>query len=126
MNPPQRLRTLTGTVTAHVTPLEEEQMKQRAAALGLTRSEWCRQALLQALDVTSDTRILLSELSALRALVLALQLEGLRGNQLSDEQLKQLIEQSEREKFAMADKRIHKYRSQMDVSANNDNSGEAA
>ena len=48
-----RSKTITAKVTAHVTTSEQEQILLRARAAGLTTSEWCRQALLQNLDVSA-------------------------------------------------------------------------
>jgi hypothetical protein len=89
-------------------------MEQRAQQAGLSLSEWCRQALLRALDVSPETRLLLSELLAIRKVFLALHVEALQGQPLNEQRVRQAVENAEATKHAMADSRIHAFRSQSD------------
>jgi hypothetical protein len=94
-----------------VTPEEEERIRERAAEVGLTKSEWCRQAILRSLETGAETRLLLAELLAIRKVFLALHVDVLQGQSLSEPRIRQVVEQAESTKFAMADNRIQAFRS---------------
>ena len=87
-------------------------VKQRADVAGLTRSEWCRQALLQALEAPPETRLLLSELLALRMILLRLHLDLIDGDQPTKERVKEILERADATKHALAEQRIHAFHSQ--------------
>jgi hypothetical protein len=106
MHKSNRPRTLTSTVTVHVKPSEDDLLQERATDVGLTRSEWCRQALLDALEVTADSKLVLSELLALRKILILLLKDQCDGRKLSNERLREAVEQAEATKFAMAESRI--------------------
>jgi uncharacterized protein (DUF1778 family) len=106
MHTSKRTRTRTRSVTAKVSPEEESVLKQRADGLGLTLSEWSRQVLLEALDGSPETRLLLSELIALRMIILRLQLDLIEGDQPTKERLKEILERADATKYALAEQRI--------------------
>lgn len=112
MHKATRSKTLTGTVTAHVTAKEEQCMKDRAAALGLTKSEWCRQVLLQAIDAGPEARLLLAELMAVRKIFLKLHADALEGQESTAQRMKAIVEEAEATKHAMATQRIHRFHAQ--------------
>lgn len=87
-------------------------VKQRADVAGLTRSEWCRQALLQALEAPPETRLLLSELLALRMIVLRLHLDLIDGDQPTKERVREILERADATKHALAEQRIQAFQSQ--------------
>jgi hypothetical protein len=112
MTPNRRAKTLTGTVTTHVTSDEEKQMKERARELGVSKSEWCRRTLLNALNAASETKLIMAELAAMRALFLTLHMDAVTGADLSADRLRMMVEQADREKYALAEKRIQTFRLQ--------------
>lgn len=77
----------------------------------MTKSEWCRQAILNALDVPSETRIVLAEFMALRAVLLMLHTDLLQGREVTKERIALALQQSDAKKYAMADNRIRAFRS---------------
>ena len=85
--------------------------KQRAKQAGSDRSEWCRQAHSGCLDVPPGNTLCLQEVLAVRKIFLALQLDDVQGQQLTEDRLRSSIEQAEATKFAMAESRIHSMRS---------------
>lgn len=101
-----RLKTLTATVGAKHTPEELEQIQEAARASGLTISEWARQTHLKALGAGSDSRLILAELLGLRRMFLALQVDVVQGQELTPERLRAVMDEAERTKFEMADKRL--------------------
>jgi hypothetical protein len=107
-----RPKALIGTASAHVTREEEQRVRQRAAEAGLTKSEWCRRVLLQALEAPQETRLLLSELLALRMIVLRLYLDLIEGDQPTKERVKEILERADATKHALADQRIESFHSQ--------------
>jgi hypothetical protein len=76
-----RSKTLTASVTAKVTADEKKRFGALAKAANLSPSEWCRQALIKAADCSSESRLLLSELLALRMIVLRLHIDLIEGDQ---------------------------------------------
>lgn len=101
-----RSKTLVATVTAKHTPEEEQRIKECAEAAGLTVSEWARQTHLKALSTAPETRLILSELLGLRRIFLALQVDFVQGKEVTPERLRAAMDEAERTKFEMADKRI--------------------
>jgi Mobilization protein NikA len=111
MDKRNRLKVLTATASAHLAQDEEARVRQRAAEAGLSKSEWCRQVILSALDTPLDAQLLLSEFLALRTLVLALHTEALQGNKITEQRLGAIIQHAEAKKFAMAENRIRAFQS---------------
>jgi hypothetical protein len=108
----KRLRTLTASMTAKVTPEEEKLFKMQAREAGLTPSEWCRQALIRAASCTPETRLVLSELMALRMVLLTLHTDLLQGHEVTGERVAEALKQADARKYAMADGRIDLYRAE--------------
>lgn len=106
MHSSTRPKTLIATVTAKHTVEEEQRIKERADAAGLTVSEWARQTHLEALSVSPETRLILSELLGLRRMFLALQVDAVHGHEVTPERLRTVMDEAEKTKFEMADKRI--------------------
>ena len=105
-----RSKTLTATVTAKHTPDECNDIQKAAEASGLTVSEWARQTHLKALATGPDARLVLSEVLALRRVFLALQVDLLQGRELTEERIRAAMEEADRTKFEMAEKRISAFR----------------
>lgn len=111
MHSSKRSKTLTNYLSSRLTPEEEELIKTRATDAGISRSEWCRKAILGCVDLPLGNRLILEEVMALRKILLALKLDGIHGLALSEDRLRFLIEQAENTKAAMAESRIHSMRS---------------
>ena len=107
-----RSKTLTASVTAKVTADEKKRFGALARAANLSPSEWCRQALIKAADCSSESRLLLSELLALRMIVLRLHLDLIEGDQPTKERIKEILERADATKHALAEQRILLLRSQ--------------
>ena len=103
----RRVRSLESTVTAKHTTAEEERIKTTAKAAGLTVSEWARQTHLDALEVPPWSHVLLREIMALRKIVIAIQLDNVQGQTLTESRLRSIVENAESTKHAMADSRLH-------------------
>jgi hypothetical protein len=112
MHASRREKTLTEYISARVTQREGERIRDCAEASGLTRSEWCRQVILSAIDTPAQTQLLLSEFLALRTLVLALHTEILNGNKITEQRITAMIQHVEAKKFALAENRIRAFQSQ--------------
>jgi predicted DNA-binding protein len=106
MHASQRTKTLTNYVSSRLTQEEEDRIKDLARKAGITKSEWCRRAILQALDAGPDTRLVLSELLALRRILMALQLDSVQGLRLNELRLQEIVNEAESKKIALADSRI--------------------
>ena len=105
----KRERILAGSATAKLTRDEEGRVKAQADNAGLTKSEWCRRVILNALDTPPETQLLLSEFLALRALLLALHTEALQGGQVTEQRIAAMIQQADARKYAMAENRIRAF-----------------
>jgi hypothetical protein len=112
MHPRIRSGSLTKTLGIRVTEDERRSMEVCAGQMGLSLSEWCRRALLQALDISPETRLMLSELLGVRKVFLALCVDVLQGQSLSEQRVRQAVESAEATKYAMADNRIQAFRRQ--------------
>jgi hypothetical protein len=99
-------------MTAKVTPEEEKLFKTQAREAGLTSSEWCRQALIRAASCAPETRLMLSELMALRMVLLTLHTDLLQGHEVTGERITETLKQADARKYAMADGRIDLYRAE--------------
>ena len=124
MRKSSRSRTLTGTVTVHVKPDEDELIKERAAHVGLTKSEWCRNAILQSLEASWDSRLIVAELLALRKIFLLLQIDSYQGKKLSEQRLRSMVDEAEATKFAMAASRIRGFWAQIKGEAREERKGD--
>ena len=101
-----RTASLTETLGIRVTEEERQALEQRAEEAHLSLSEWCRQALLGSIETSPDTRLILSELLGLRRMFLALQVDAVHGHEVTPERLRTVMDEAEKTKFEMADKRI--------------------
>ena len=63
MHASRREKTLTEYISARVTQREGERIRECAGAAGLTRSEWCRQAVLSAIDTPAQTQAFAARIS---------------------------------------------------------------
>jgi len=100
-------RSLVACANVKVTAEELTSIRSRAAAEGLTVSEWGRLKLLAALNVDPVVRTMMAEFLAMRRVVLALYTEARRGGkELSQAAIDNLVADSDYRKYAMADRRI--------------------
>jgi len=100
-------RSLVACANVKVTAEELTSIRSRAAAEGLTVSEWGRLKLLAALNVDPVVRTMMAEFLAMRRVVLALYTEVRRGGkELSQAAIDNLVADSDYRKYAMADRRI--------------------
>jgi hypothetical protein len=100
-------RPLVACANVKVTAEELTSIRTRAAAEGLTVSEWGRLKLLSALNVDPVVRTMMAEFLAMRRVVLALYTEARRGGKdLSQAAIDNLVADSDYRKYAMADRRI--------------------
>jgi hypothetical protein len=100
-------RSLVACANVKVTAEELQGIRTRAAAEGLTVSEWGRSKLLSALHVDPVVRTMIAEFLAMRRVVLALYTEARRGSKdLSQAAIDNLVADSDYRKYAMADRRI--------------------
>ena len=103
-------KTLTASITAKLTENEQMLIKRQAKAQGLRPSEWCRRVLVSAVECPSETRLVLSEVLAVRKVFLALLLDLIQGQKPTEMRIREVVEQAEATKFAMAESRIHAFR----------------
>lgn len=112
MHSSKHSKTLTASITTKVTPEEQRLIRQRAQEAGLRPSEWCRQLLVSGLAATPETRLILSEVLAVRKVFLALLIDLAQGQNPSELRIREVVENGEATKLAMAENRIHAFRSQ--------------
>jgi predicted DNA-binding protein len=112
MQAKKRSKRLNSVVSIRLSSEQAFRLSERARQTGQTGSEWGRQTILQALDASLDTRLILAETLALRRIVLALQLDLLQGQTVTEQRLRSIVENAESTKFAMMESRIHSARSQ--------------
>lgn len=112
MHGAKRLKTLTNYLSARLTPAEDKRIKERADKAGLTKSEWCRLIILNALEIDLGTRILLGEVLAVRKIVLALQIDLLQDREPTEERIRTVIEQADLSKASLVDQRVQAFLSQ--------------
>jgi hypothetical protein len=89
---------------------EYAQCEKSAARRGQTLSEWCRQALLDAVAGPAprpEAEVILSEILALRKIVINLLYGDKAGEPLSEERMRELIEAADSEKLRKAAERLH-------------------
>ncbi len=109
----KRTKLRTRSVTAKVTPEEESVLKQRANADGVTLSERSRQVLLDGVCGSQEIRLLLSEVLALRMIVLRLHLDLIEGDQPTKERVEEILERADATKHTLAEQRLQSGRSQL-------------
>jgi hypothetical protein len=110
---------LTRAVTTKVTATEFKQLEQLWSASGMSRSEWCRKALLEQAKLTNsngnsytinEDTLLLAEVLALRTITVNLLHSLGSGETISREKLTNLTELADREKFRRAIDRLRQLR----------------
>ena len=111
MQAKKRLKRLNSVVAIRLSSEQAFRLAERARQTGQTASEWGRQTILQALDASLDARLILAETLALRKIVMALQLDLLQGNAVTEQRLRAIVENAESTKFAMTESRLHAARS---------------
>src|SRR5690349_9326844 len=99
MKAKKRVQRLGSVVAIRLSSDQAFRLSERARQSGQTSSEWGRQTILQALDASLDTRLILAETLALRKIVLALQLDLMHGQTVSEARLRSIIENAESTKF---------------------------
>src|SRR4051794_15466395 len=104
-------KTLIASITAKLTPKEELLIKEQAKSEGLRASEWCRRALVNAAECPPEMRLVLSEILAVRKVFLALMLDLIQGQKPTESRIREVVDNAEATKFAMADSRIQTFRS---------------
>lgn len=106
-----RSASLTETLGIRVTEDERDALEKRAEEAGISLSEWCRQLLLDGILVSTETRLILSEVLSVRKVFLALMLDLIQGQQPTESRIREVVDNAEATKFAMAENRIHAFRS---------------
>ena len=103
MHAAKRLKHVTGVTSLRLTPVEEKRVNEVARAQGLTKSQWLRRTVLNAVSCPPEIRLVLSEVLALRALTLALHAAALPN---SEGLIRNAINHADARKIADADSRI--------------------
>jgi len=89
---------------------EYAQCEKSAARRGQTLSEWCRQGLLDAVAGPApgpEAEVILSEILALRKIVINLLYGDKAGEPLSEERMRELIEAADSDKLRKAAEHLH-------------------
>jgi hypothetical protein len=103
------------TITTKVTETEWKQLEALWDYSGITRSEWCRKVLLNQINLTqvnsspstpTEITLLLAEILALRTITVNLLHSFSSGETVSRDQLRNLIELTDREKLRRAVDRL--------------------
>lgn len=107
-------RPLTETISTKVTAEEWKQLEQLWTAAGMTRSEFCRKALLDQLNHSdgnppSEVTLLLAEVLAFRTVTLNLLRLLSRGEPISEERIRNLADLADRAKLRRASDRLEQF-----------------
>jgi len=96
------------TVSTKVTEEEFAGLEAQAVGRGVNLGEWVREALLERLKPEEDpgNETLLAEMVALRAIVINLAVAQARGQAMSQENIQDLIDHADRERFRRAEERV--------------------
>jgi hypothetical protein len=94
----------TKSVSTKVT--DEEYAQMEALAAGHTISEWARDVLLKAVKPNAGDQIVLAEVLALRTILLNAVYKLAQTGKLSAEEMQELIERADRERFQRAKERL--------------------
>ncbi len=100
---------LVETLGIRVTAAERKAFELRAEKDGLSLSEWCRRALFASAKVSTETRLLLSEIIAARRMITSIQITVAAGKPLDDKTLKDGAKHVDSLKLSLADERIADY-----------------
>jgi len=98
----------TRTVSTKVTEEEFARMEARAIGHGVNLGEWVREELLERLkpDGVVDNETLLTEVMALRTIVINLAFAQAQGQPMSQERIQELIDYADRERFRRTEERM--------------------
>jgi hypothetical protein len=107
----KRSRNLNSVVAIRLSEEQSARLSERAKQAGQSSSEWGRQTLVEALDASQETRLILSETLALRKIFLALHIDLLQGHAVTEQRVRAIVENAEATKFAMTESRILALRS---------------
>src|SRR5271157_1547213 len=97
------------SVGTKLTEAEYAQCERLAARRGLTLSEWCREALLEAPESPARNRepeVILSEILALRKILINLFYGQAAGERLSEDRMQELVESADSDKLRKAAERL--------------------
>jgi hypothetical protein len=86
-----------------LTELEYARVETAALKAGVGLSEWCRRAVLEAADRDGSQpvdKVVLAELLSLRSVLLTVAFQISKGQTLSEEEMRRLIERADREKHS--------------------------
>ena len=101
------------SVGTKVTEAEHAQCEKAAAQRGQTLSEWCRQVVLETATAPAravETEVILSELLALRKIVINLLYRHAGHEPLTERSMRELIEAADRDKIPKAIERLRAVR----------------
>jgi hypothetical protein len=124
--PPKQLRVR--TVGTKLTDREYAKCEKSAARRGQTLSEWYREALLAAVESRAqrpEDEAILSEILALRKIVINLLYGDKAGEPLSKERMQELIEAADSDKLRKAAERLQAVRTARAGVLSDDNRGES-
>ena len=116
VEPPKQLRVR--TVGTKLTDREYAQCEKSAARRGQTLSEWCRRVLLAAVESPAqrpEDEAILSEILALRKIVINLLYGDKAGEPLSEERMQELIEAADSDKLRKAAERLQAVRDKREL-----------
>ena len=97
---------LSSHLSLRLTSAERELAAAAAHRAGLTTSQWARSIVVNALTSSHETRALMAEFLALRAVILTLHANVAQGRRYSPEMIEGLLAQADEAKFRLADRRL--------------------
>lgn len=103
-------RELDSVLSLRVSKHTHGRIQERAENVGLKPHEWCRAALLRALDYDPDLLLLLREVVATRRETRALVKELIQRGELSTERFNFLMNETEEKKSQLAEKVLEQAR----------------
>ncbi|HEY6273380.1 MAG TPA: hypothetical protein VIX19_15475 [Terriglobales bacterium] len=104
-----RSRYRTKSIGVRVTEADFGRLEALADAEGRPLSEWCREVLLDRLHHrTGDEPLLLGELLALRAILLNLFYASTRGQEITGEEMQEIIARADADKLHKAWERLQR------------------
>ncbi len=97
---------LSSHISARLTLAERKLVASAADRAGLTTSQWARSIIVNALCSPIETRALMAEFLALRAVILTLHANVAQGRKYTPEMIEALLAQADEAKFRLADQRL--------------------
>ena len=104
MHAAENPKVYTRMVGARVRPETAEAIEEAAKAAGVKSAEWIRGVIEREVRSDSNTRTVLAEIMALRAILLTLHTEEWRDVAYKNEDLKAMVAKAGARKFAAADR----------------------